>query len=241
MSQEWMLSVPYTEKDALYGLRHLSHLKMGTADDQFWVTGFTDDQLADQAVLRMRQKQVYAVKGGKLYLKGSLLPARSMPFVLWTPIDRALPVKLPNYRGNYTDLPPPAVCQLVPVATEQEPKAQLVDLNQLAHYIKTAPAVRLKPISWVMLGQHDALLFGLPLLPIPGKTFWARARILLPAGYDLNFPLLANWLNLALNPSGREWVLLTADNEQIPIPATHWQPLTRQTVDDTLKAFTHAV
>ena len=62
----------------------------------------------------------------------------------------------------------------------------------LSAYAKTATAVRLEPLRFCWFGDDEALVIGVPGLPLPGDRFWRKPQrtgdVYMPLGYDLNMP-----------------------------------------------------
>jgi hypothetical protein len=231
---DWLLTVPLAERGQLAPLRDWPGLKIAFADDAAWVTGFADDPLRLPTVRAIPYITVYYQRADRLFRAGSRLPERTVPALLWSPIGRGLPVTLPPFRPNYTDPQPVRAVRLVPGGAEQPLAAMRVDVGVLRAEVEIAPAFRLEPLRWTRLGDADALVLGWPPLPVPGLAFWARANWLLPAGYDLDLPLLAHWLNEQLNPGGQHWLLWQPDGQYAAIPKAACQPLSIRSVRETL-------
>jgi hypothetical protein len=52
----------------------------------------------------------------------------------------------------------------------------------------------LQKLKWVLLPDNKALILGTPLLPIQGNPFWKYKNLLFPAGYQLNYHILADYI-----------------------------------------------
>ncbi|WP_291726388.1 hypothetical protein [Bernardetia sp.] len=195
------LQLHISQKENLAAIRHYEHLKMAIDDDSVWIKNLTEEQVESKTIKILTQKAVYYEKDGKLYLQNSLLPQRNVPSLLWTDIKRAIPINLPSVFENNFDIQSVNVVQpkLIVSEEEREAKAMLVSVSELENYIKTAPAVRLKNLKWVILenefdsSQTKAFILGTPLLPILSstiKTFWQKDNLFIPTGYDFQFPML---------------------------------------------------
>jgi hypothetical protein len=221
----WFLTVPTAHKDHLGAVRQWPPLKMAVADDAVWVTGFDAAQIASVTVQRIPYKTVYYSVGNKLFRQGSLLPDRHVPALLWSPMERGLPVTLPSYRGNYVDNQPIVLPKIVPADAVRETVAVRVRLADLGPYLQTAPAIRLQSLRWVLLGDDSALVMGTPILPVPGDGFWQRGDLLLPAGYDFDLFVLADLLNTRVNYDGQHWLVWQPDSSYFRAPKQATQPL----------------
>jgi len=152
-------------------------------------------------VKSMPYKTGYYTKDGKLHLQGSLLPDRNVPSLVWTRIDRALPIELPRLNHNFFGLEEKISTKLIPSEKEEKAVAMLTTMDALRVYVEAAPKVRLKPLRWTIVNGDWALIFGTPLLPLQGQTYWEHGNILIPTGYDFDISILKNSIDKLLNPN----------------------------------------
>ncbi len=141
-----------------------------------------------------------------------------MPGLLvWMPLERGLPLDLPSFNHNYFGISEKLTIRLVPSEKEAEPAALLTPIHILRDYILTAPAVRLNPLSWVII-DDKALILGRPLLPLPGDSFWwGQGGVLLPTGLDWEWPVLEPTLLGELDPGQDNWLLWDRDGRYTAI------------------------
>jgi hypothetical protein len=209
----YFLSVQATDKDYLGTIRHWTNLKTGFEEDKIWVKDFTIAQIESQQVKSIPYKDIYYTRGGKLFKKGSLLPERNIPALLWTPIQRGLPLELPDFNHNFFGISQQVPVSLIESAQEQESFAMLTSLEVLKQYIETAPAVRLQPLAWAILNHESAVILGTPLLPLQGEVFWKKKDFLMPAGYDFELFALTDILREKINPEGMNWVMWNKEGQ----------------------------
>jgi hypothetical protein len=221
----YFLSVAVGHKDYLGAIRHYSNLKIAFEEGLVWVKDLTSVQLDSIEVKSIPYKQLYYSSGPKLFLKGSLLPSRGVPSLLWTPIERGLPVRLPSFNHNYFGIQDKAGIRVIASVNEVEAIALMVDLQLLENYLETAPAVRLKNLSWTIVEDRKALILGTPLLPLQGKVFWRRDDFLLPAGYDLELPVLCDTIHKELNPGKEHWIIWNKDDSYKKLDKRLFRPL----------------
>jgi hypothetical protein len=224
-SVSYYLSLGAEHAAYLSSIRHWENLKIAFEESVVWVKDLSPVQVDSLEVKSIPYKELYYAQDGKLFRKGSLLPTRNLPSLLWTPIGRGLPVRLPAYNHNYFGLASNAGIRLIPSEKETESLALRVDINVLLNYILTASAIRLERLQWVILGTAEALLLGTPLLPLQGLAFWQRGDFLLPAGFDLELYALSNDLNLLLNPEGDSWILWQEDGRYSKLNKQAFTPL----------------
>ena len=88
-------------KSDLGTIRIWNNLKVAFDEKHIWVKDFTHNQINSIEVKSIPYKTIFYSKGAKLYLQNSLLPDRNIPAsLLWTSIDRALPIRLPSFNHN---------------------------------------------------------------------------------------------------------------------------------------------
>lgn len=201
------------------------NLKVAFDGSDIWVRDFDYAQIHSVEVKTIPYKTLFYSRDGKLFPLNSLLPDRNVPGLLWTPIERALPVRLPAMNHNFFGITQQVEIKLVPSDREMEAVAMIIPLETLIAYIETAPAIRLQSLQWTVLNGTDAFLLGQPLLPIAGTVYWAREHILLPAGYDFDLYALAATLQQALDPSGNHWTIWLPDNSHFQVSRLDLQSL----------------
>lgn len=221
----YYLQIERTHQNDLAAIRHWSNLKIAFDETHIWVRDFDHVQMNAFEVKSIPYKNVYYSKNGKLFLLNSLLPDRNIPSLLWTPIERALPVELPSFNHNFFGIHEKIAINLVPSAKETDAFALVADISLLHQYISTAAAIRLKSLSWVKVGSSQALILGRPLLPVSGKVLWQMNNFLIPAGYAFELAILAEPLANLLNPERNCWIIWDTDNTYSLIRKKDFQPL----------------
>lgn len=209
----------------LAAIRHWNNLKIAFDEKVVWIKELSAVQADTVEVKSIPYKELYYASGHKLFLKGSLLPERNIPSLLWTPIERGLPVKLPAFNHNFFGIHSKAIVGLIPSDEEKEAHGLIVDLSTLQTYIETAPAIRLKGLHWAIIDNKQAIILGNPLLPLQGQVFWQMDDFLLPAGYRLELPVLAGTLNDILNANNDHWIVWNTDSSYWKIHKQALRPL----------------
>ena len=225
-------------RDDLAALRQWGNLKAAFDEKLIWLKDLDYAQVNSTEVKSLPYKTIYYAKGGKLFPLHSALPLRNVPALLWTPIDRALPVKLPAFNHNYFGVHDKIQVKLVPSETEAEAEMMITHTDTLQHYLETAPAVRLQPLSWVLLDIDKALLIGKPLLPVTGEVYWKRGNHLLPAGFDFELFLLSDTVNSMINPESNAFIIWNPGSTYFLAEKSALQPLSlssfRRTMHDLI-------
>lgn len=232
----YYLSLPAERKEFLGSIRHWENLKIGFEGETVWVKNLTPAQLTSLEVKTIPSKDLYYASGNQLFLQGSLLPSRSIPSLLWTPISRGLTIELPSLNHNYFGLHDPITIRLHRTEEEKEGKGLWVSMKALKAYVETAPAVRLKNISWVIVDEQQAFLLGTPLLPLKGEVSWQAKDFFLPAGFGFELPLLLDTLHQVINPQEEDWIIWKQDGTYFRLGKDAFRPLSiaslRKSIND---------
>jgi hypothetical protein len=221
----YYLVLDEAHKADLAAVRPWQNLKVAYDQKQVWVKDLSYVQIESVEVKCIPYKTIYYESNGKLCLLNSLLPDRKIPSLLWTPIERALPVKLPSFNHNYFGITEKVPLSLVPSETEQQAEVMVLNVSKLKAYMETAPALRFKQLSWALLNNDLAFIAGTPLLPIDGEVYWRKDHFIIPAGYEFDHELLCRAMNEILNPDNDSWILWNSDNSYSLIAKEDVQPL----------------
>lgn len=208
----YFLCIQNYRKNDLYTIRHWADIKVGIENDLIWISNLDFGQVNSIEVKSIPGKIIFYSIDGKLFLLGSQLPDRNVPALLWTPIERALAVKLPTLNHNYFGIKEEIVLKLIHSENEVETDVMIADIESVKSYIETAPKIRLENVKWVVLNPQKVLLFGRPFLPINGEAFWCNNDFLIPAGYELELYSMIDIINNLLNPDFKNYVLWDIDN-----------------------------
>ena len=232
----WM-KIGIAHKNYLGQLRHWDNLKMAADAQCVWVKDFTMQQLDSVELKSIPFTGLYYCKDNLLFPKGSLLPVGKLPVFLWTPIERALPVELQGYNHNFFGIHQKQALRLVPSDEEQKATVLLINVQTADNYIVTAPAVRLQYLQWLLINNSEALLFGEPLLPLNGKSYWQKQHFILPVGHAFEFSILEKIAVQQIDESGNKliwWIdennYCLLDHELQPLSIASW----RQTINAVL-------
>lgn len=216
----YFLRVKKAHENDLTNIRPWTDLKVGFDEEYVWVKGFNYLQINSLEVKIMPSKTVYYAKEGKLHLQGSLLPDRNIPSLVWTPIDRALPIELPRLNHNFFGVEEKISTKLIPSEKEEKAVAMLTTMDALRAYVERAPAVRLKSLSWTIVNGDWALIFGTPQLPLQGNMYWQHGNLFLPTGYDFELSILKNSIDKLLNPNQNLWIVWNRDSTWFDLQKT---------------------
>ncbi len=220
----YFMCVPIAHRDYLGSIRHWHNLKTAVEEQLVWIKDLTAQQIDSIEVKSIPYRQLYWAAGSQLFLQGSLLPARHLPVLLWSPIERGLPVTLPAFNHNFFGISGKAAFPVVASDRECAAYAMLTDQRLLGQYLETAPAIRVKGLRWV-LTDDKALVIGTPLLPLKGSVYWRRNDFLIPAGYAPELDVLMETVGNMLNPEQACWIVWTPESEYWKVDKTLLKPL----------------
>jgi hypothetical protein len=207
-----ILEVDRDHVEYLAPIRHLTSLKMAV-DGQFcWVKGLSRDQLESLEVKAIPFKRVFSEKEGRLYPYGHLLPVKRLPSaLLWTGLERGLPLNMPGCNHNFFGVHDRLTIRLGVSVAERPPAAQAVSMELLGRYLQSVAPVRLRGLVWVVADER-ALVIGEPLLSLPGDSWWRHGTSFLPAGYDWEWDVQP-----VLDERPDCWFFWEADGSYLPI------------------------
>lgn len=232
----YFLSIDASKSADLASIRHWGSLKLAFEENLIWVKDLDYSQMNSVTVKSIPFHHSYEAKDGKLFPLNSLLPERTVPSLLWTPIERALPVELPDLNHNYFGCDQKLGCSLVKSDVEQSVIASLHSLDALMAYASSAPNVRLKNLEWVLLSDESVLVYGTPLLPLTGTVFWLYENHLLPAGTDFELPILSEAFYNILQPETPSVVLWKEDAGYQLLARSSFQQLSLSSIRLTLQS-----
>jgi hypothetical protein len=221
----YFLKTEIRHKNDLGNIRHWANLKSGVEGDFIWVKDFDYAQISSLEVKSIPYKTIFYATGGKLFLLESQLPDCTIPSLLWSPIDRALPVTLPSFNHNYFGLSEKISVKIISSEKEAEAVAMITSIDRLKEYIEKAPAIRINNLVWTIINGNKVFLYGQPLLPIDGEAYWQRGQAILPAGFDLELYSLTDSINYLIDPGKDFLVVWNKDNTYALINKEDLEPL----------------
>ena len=92
-----LIQIETVHKEYLGQIRHWDNLKIASETNYIWIKKFTELQLASAELKSIPFTKTFVCKDNLLFPKGSLLPFKKMPNLLWTPIERALRIETVSY------------------------------------------------------------------------------------------------------------------------------------------------
>jgi len=191
-------------------IRHWNNVKMAIDEGVVWIKDITVEQVSSVELNSIPHKTIFENKKGLLFLPGNFVPERKMPGLLWTQLQKAIPLTLPVENYNYFGIRDKINIKLSLSDIERGPHCIMTQVDVLGRYMVTAPTIRLKNLSWVIINADQCLVMGSPVLPIPGDSFWLDRNFIIPSGYELR--LFYDEINAVVNPENDCWIVWNKDS-----------------------------
>lgn len=233
----YYLVIDIANKEDLGLIRNWNTLKAAFEDGKIWITGFDTEQIQATEIKSIPFKSLYYEKNGKLFFLHSLLPERTVPSLLWTPIDRALQIELPSFNHNYFGMKEKIEIKLIPSEEIYESIAMITTIHTLGQYIETAPSIRLQNLHWAVLDNDKAFVVGTPLLPVLGDVYYKRGDFIIPSGYNFDLHSLVDALNNVINPNQNYWIVWNRNTSYFKISKNDMQPISISSYRKTIHRF----
>lgn len=221
----YFLQLDLQHKAFLGQLRHWDNLKMATDEGIIWVKDLTAAQLGKVELKSVPFAHLFYAKDNLLFPIGSLLPSRKLPALLWTPVERALPIILQDFNHNLFDIDAQVPLRLLPSAEEQLASVLITGVAAAGSYIETAPAARLQRLKWTVINTEAILLMGNPLLPLNGKAYWQKGHFIFPVGFIPEFTILEDIAAAAIDAPGTNYIWWTDEENYCLLHKEALQPL----------------
>jgi hypothetical protein len=219
-------SLPRSALPALAEVRCVPGVRAALAGERAWVRWEAGDEQVLGCVLPVAGIILYSARDGLWYRPGCHLPDFAFPAALdFRPLAHILtPATIDTLPAPAADFAPVRL-GLVPDDRPRQTAAMECNLEELARWADTVPAMRLASIRAAIL-QGRLLLRGkrLPLLP-SGTRYWGEA-VLVPLGYRTEPELPESAVREALGVGEEEILLLSLERAEA-LPRAVFQPLTR--------------
>ncbi len=230
---KYLLKVPMQHQDRLAAIYNWQHLFVGKEADVIWIHGFSSDEINQIEVKAIPGIQRYYTVNGKLFPLNHSLPIGNEPAMLWTPIQRAIQMDLPKKNHNYFGIAAKMKVSLIKSEVEKPAKVLRLSIDVLDKHLLSISALRMHPLKWIILG-NEVLLYGTPMLPLPGNTYWIDEDFIIPTGFEINPPLMTKIINNKINTNKENYILWNQDGNYHLIAKTEFNQLSRSSFRATL-------
>lgn len=225
--ENWVLTFKKSDLPHLATVRCWSGMYAAETKTEVWLRCPMLHADMDQVLRALPAMYTYRQDArGLLFPLGGSTPVAKMPELDWLPMKQFIPVELPG-AALPAQLTQQYISKLLP-SVEYYPGATLkVKLADWQAYAETAPEIRLSALHFALSASGNVLVMGEPLPPLPGVEYWLRDSLLLPAAYDLEWPLLARLFNQRENSKGDYFLLFEKDGNWQKIEKRCFVPASR--------------
>lgn len=228
--KELILVLAEKDRLSLGNIRCIPNIQAAISEGFIWLRGIAATGNIDLKIKQIPAQQSYTLDDENyLFPINTVTPIGKLKEMDWQDLSTFMPVEIPVAAlPAQTDLQQPI--QLVKAKQMVEGTALLSDLNVLKQYAERAPAIRLQQIRFAVSEYDKVLIVGTPLLPIPGKEYWMRNSMLLPSGYDFEFPIFADLIRSRLALEKDIYLLFDEQGNWEKIPLAHFKQGTRSAI-----------
>lgn len=147
-----------------------------------------DDSLPSELLSLPTINSYQVDEAGYMFPIGKLTPVGIIPDMDWRPISELLPVELPLAILPGINIRKCSI-KLVRSTEAREGVGLLTNLSLLKRFVGTTNKIRFEHLEFAVEDKGRTLVLGSPVPSIPGKEYWADDHILLPTGYDFEYPV----------------------------------------------------
>ncbi len=230
----YYLKTNRSNQEQLDQLWSWDQLKIGMDGEDLWITNFTSAQIESVEVKRLASKQLFYAKHGKLFPMNSVLPVQNEPTFLWTPIQRALPIQIPEkwFNHNFFGLEEKVEINVIPDIEPRDANAMLIKVVELDSLLSSIAEVRLSSLQWTII-DDNAFIIGTPILPLNGEVFWQSHQCFLPVGYRFELDFISEKISVICNQDS-DFTLWLEPEKCISFGKDDLVPLSRDSVKNSL-------
>ncbi|NBC06235.1 MAG: hypothetical protein GVY26_03475 [Bacteroidetes bacterium] len=222
----------------LADIRTQHKLFVAETDEAVWLKAKEAGKDIRSSLNALPAVRTYVLQGRLLFPVGATVPEAHLPQSLqWKPLQVWLRVEAPRSVLPPLELPADKLpFRLVRSQEEKTASALLIEADRWLQYAETAPAVRLSKLRFALSEERQVLVTGTPLPAVPGRLFWQMERLLLPAGWTLEYPLLAPLLSRRMTKKPDDLVLIQLGGPWAGIPQAAFVDAQRATVRLSINA-----
>ena len=229
----WAVCFPWCDAASTLVLRLKPGLLAAREGDRFWIRGHDWSEGTTRLLRQLPLEAWYRVQpDGQLIRVNTRVPSGRLPALDWRPFEAHWELSLPP-----ASLPGRAegrvALRLERTEAPREADALWLDSNAWARYARSAPAVRLKPLSFAVCDDGRCLVRGRPVPPLPGLRLWESAAVLVPCGYTWQPAVDTPVVRQVLDVDDEDIVLWNEDGTWERLSADQFVRATRSAVRAT--------
>lgn len=227
---EYIVVLAEKDAEALGQIRCFPGLQAAAREGHIWLRGIVAKTQPPVLIRQLPALQTFLLgPGEQLFPIGGLTPTSLLPPLDWQALPAFLPAELPvsALPGSIGERVP---LRIVASGRAEKGAALLTGWPVWAAYVEKAPAVRLQGLRFAASERSQALITGDILPPLPGREYWLQAGLLLPAGFDFEFPVLAELIRKKYNPENATVLIFDENGAFEKIDRNLFAPATRSAI-----------
>jgi hypothetical protein len=179
-------------KERLGQVRTVPGWKAAADEEQIWLRGPVDNGKMQTALSSLPATASYLMdEQFRLFPYGKRTPVLTLKELEWQSLANFIAVTLP-VSAMPGAVPQPIKIRLSRSADVQPAFALLTTVAAWKNYVESAPLIRLKQLKFAVSAAGQVLITGQPLPPVKGTGYWLNKNMMIPAGYQLDPPLMAD-------------------------------------------------
>ncbi|MGM5630087.1 hypothetical protein O2K51_04230 [Apibacter raozihei] len=226
--------IPSCYQSYLGSIRNWSNIEIAWDEQVVWLKNFTMGQMISSEFKILPQLVLYRYDDGWLFKNNDLVPSMKLKKLLWTPINIAIKLTLPLSNSNYFGIQEKVTASLKSSTEEHIATAIYVKLYDIETNIVKTSSFKLKTLRWILI-DNMALIIGLPLLSLPGQTFWENDGHLIPCGYDFEFRNYSKLFQKKYNPLLNHLILWNEEGAYVMLSKNDFTELSASSLRLTLQ------
>lgn len=222
MSAPWAIVCACQQANLLAAMRPEPGLLVCEQTSNLWLRGENlDDILAHRLATIPGAVRFTILPDDQLVLVGKIVPHGHLPSGPWLPLATWLQVEFPPSQPAKLSISPMPL-KLRRTGEMREPALLEVRLETLAQYAATAPQWRPERWQFVLGRDGTAIVRGLPLPPLPGRTWVETEGICVPVGFTWHPAVEAVVIRKLIGLEANQLALLDPAGTREVVDANQW-------------------
>lgn len=199
-------------------------------EQKIWVKILSKLPVLENEYLKIPFEEKFILgENNSLFPLGKVTPTRKLANLSWQPIAEFFKIDLPvsAEKGKIDDV---YFVQLAQSNEKKQGNALLTSFEDWKNFVETQASIRFQNLRFSLSQHQEVLIIGNPLPSIQGKEYWLCENMLLPAGYEFKFPLLAKQIATKLSDNQNNRIVFFEDGTWVKIALVDFVKTTRSAV-----------
>ncbi|MBX2877470.1 MAG: hypothetical protein KTR30_35450 [Saprospiraceae bacterium] len=225
----------------LGNIRGLPNCWIAEDEEKIWLKSEVEKGAIPMALQQLpAEGRFWVDESDRLFPVKGLTPVAKVPALDWLPVASFVSIEMP-----LAALPAKVTERIsVNLVRSKDVKAAnflLLPWKLWQEYALAASNIRLKPLFFAVSEQAQLMVYGKPLPPLPGQLFWQTQQVLLPAGWDFEYPIMAEIISSTHVKEKGGLLLYQAEQLSELPPVDQFVQASRSAVRKTEKHFKNLV